>query len=71
MRKLLLMLAMLPMAVAAGDKPKEYTLKLNEQQLQVLGYVIQNTTAPHNLTVELQQLLQNQLINQVDSTATK
>lgn len=75
MKKIILILSLTSvigaLVIAQKHQDKIFTLKFNAQQLEAIWYVIDKSNAEHNVVQQVQQLINQQLKSQIDSTGKK
>lgn len=72
MKKLFALLAIAALvSFSSFNEEKTYIVKMNEQQLNVIWSVIDQSNAPHAMVKEVQKFLGDQLAPQMDTTKKK
>jgi len=66
-----LMIFMTALILVSFEKRKTFRLEFDEQQVNLLWNVVDQSTAPHNQVKAVQSMLEQQLLPQMDSTKKK
>lgn len=65
------MVFMTALILVSFNKRKTFRLEFDEQQVNLLWNVVDQSTAPHNQVKAVQSILEQQLLPQMDSTKKK